>query len=96
MPSKTPLFIPFFKSMPILPTLSFGSLGYKVIRPSYFIFLAFSSSKDKTIVYSVNRIVIDKEVDEEVDKEVDNKAVKQRAFKRMLFAKKLGIGLNKL
>ena len=55
-------------------------------------FLALSSSKDETIVYLVDRIV----VDEEVDKEVNNKAVKQRAFKQVLLAKKSVIGLNKL
>ena len=48
LPSKTPLpipsfgsmpipSIPSFKSVPIPPTLSFGSLGYGVIRPSYLI-----------------------------------------------------------
>jgi len=37
LPSKTPLSIPFFKSVPISPTLSFRSLGYKVIRPSHLI-----------------------------------------------------------
>ena len=51
-------------------------------------FLALSSSKDKTIVYSVDGIV--------VDKEVDNRAVKQGVFKQVLLAKRLVIGLNKL
>jgi len=48
LPSKTPLPIPFFgfipillilsfRSVPIPPTLSFGSLGYRVIKPSYLI-----------------------------------------------------------
>ena len=40
------------------------------------------------MVYLVNRVV--------VDKEVDNRAVKQRAFKRVVLAKKSVIGLNKL
>ena len=51
-------------------------------------FLALSSSKDKTIVYLVDRIV--------VDKEVDGRAVKQGVFKRVLLARKSVIGLNKL
>jgi len=49
LPSKTPLPIPSFGSIPISPILSFGSvpipptfsfrsLGYGVIRPSYLIF----------------------------------------------------------
>ena len=57
-----------------------------------FYFLALSSSEDKTIVYSVNGMVVDKEV----DKEVNNRAVKQGAFKQVLLAKKSVIGLNKL
>ena len=51
-------------------------------------FLAFSSSKDETIVYSVDGIV--------VDKEVDNRVIEQRVFKRVLLAKKSVIGFNKL
>jgi hypothetical protein len=51
-------------------------------------FLALSSSKDKTIVYSVNGMV--------VDKEVDDKAVKQGVFKQVLLAKKSVMGLNNL
>jgi hypothetical protein len=56
--------------MPVPPALSFRSLGYGVIRPFYFVlfFLALSSSEDKTIVYLVDGIV--------VNKEVDNRAVK--------------------
>ena len=49
LPSKTPLPIPFFRSvlippilsfrsMPVPPTLFFKSLGYRVIRPFYLIF----------------------------------------------------------
>ena len=34
LPGKTSLPIPSFRSMPIPPTLSFGFLGYGVIRPS--------------------------------------------------------------
>ena len=51
-------------------------------------FLALSSSKDETIVYLVDGMV--------VDKEVDDRVVKQRVFKRVLLAKKLVIGFNKL
>ena len=51
-------------------------------------FLALSSSKDKTIVYLIDGIV--------VDKEVDNRAVKQGVFKRVLLAKKSVMGFNKL
>ena len=51
-------------------------------------FLALSSSEDETIVYSVNGMV--------VDKEVDNRAVKQRVFKWVLLAKKSVMGFNKL
>ena len=40
-------------------------------------------------------MVVDKKVDKEVNKEVDNKVVKQKAFKRVLLAKKSVIGLNK-
>ena len=53
-----------------------------------FYFLALSSSKDETIVYSVDGMV--------VDKEVDNRVVKQGVFKQMLLAKKSVIGFNKL
>ena len=74
--------------MPVPPALSFKSLGYGVIKPSYFIFLAFSFSEDETIVYSVNGMV--------VDKEVDNRVVEQGVFKRVLLAKKLVIGFTKL
>ena len=58
------------------------------------------------MVYSVNGMVVDKVVnkivvDEAVDgivvnKEVDGRAVKQGVFKRVLLARKLVIGLNKL
>ena len=68
MPNKTPLFILFFRPMPVPPALSFRFLGYRVIKPFYLIFLAFSSFKDKTIIYSVNGIVVDKEVDNRVVK----------------------------
>ena len=51
-------------------------------------FLALSSSKDETIVYSVDGIV--------VNKEVDNRVVKQGVFKRVLLARKSVIGFNKL
>jgi hypothetical protein len=59
-------------------------------------------------VYSVDGIIVDKEVDEEVnkkvdkevdkkvDKEVDDKTVRRGIFKRVLLAKKSVIGLNKL
>ena len=68
--------------MPVPPALSFRSLGYKVIKLSYFIFLALSSSKNKTMVYSVDRIVVDKAVDGiVVNKEVNGRAVKQGVFK---------------
>jgi hypothetical protein len=49
-------------------------------------FLALSSSKDKTIVYLVDRIV--------VDKEVDDRAVKRGVFERVLLAGKSVMGLN--
>ena len=51
-------------------------------------FLALFSSKDETIVYSVDGMV--------VDKEVDDRAVEQRVFKQVLLAKKSVIGFNKL
>jgi hypothetical protein len=70
------------------PALSFRSLGYEVIRPFYLVFLALSSSEDKTIVYLVDRMV--------VDKEVDNRAVEQGVFERVLLARKSVIGFNKL
>jgi hypothetical protein len=70
------------------PALSFRSLGYEVIRPFYLVFLALSSSEDKTIVYLVNRMV--------VDKKVNNKAVKQGVFKQVLLAEKSVMGLNNL
>ena len=38
LPNKTPLPILFFRSMPVPPTFSFGSLGYRVIKPSCLIF----------------------------------------------------------
>ena len=45
-------------------------------------FLAFSSSKNKTMVYPVDGIVVDKAVDGiVVDKEVNSRAVKQGVFK---------------
>ena len=60
-------------------------------------FLALSSSEDKTMVYLVDGIVVDKAVDGiVVDEEVDSRAVKQGVFERVLLAKKLIIGLNKL
>jgi hypothetical protein len=37
LPSKTPLPIPSFGSVPIPPTLSFRSLDYRVVGPSYLI-----------------------------------------------------------
>jgi hypothetical protein len=49
-------------------------------------FLALSSSKDKTIVYLVDGIV--------VDKEVDDRAVERGVFERVLLAGKSVIGLN--
>jgi hypothetical protein len=49
-------------------------------------FLALSSSKDETIVYLVDRMV--------VDKEVDDMAVEQGVFKRVLLARKSVIGFN--
>jgi hypothetical protein len=70
------------------PALSFRSLGYEVIRPFYLVFLALSSSEDKTIVYLVNRMV--------VDKKVNNKAFKQGVFKQVLLAEKSVMGLNNL
>ena len=51
-------------------------------------FLALSSSENETIVYSVDRMV--------VYKEVDNRAVKQGVFKQVLLAKKLVMDFNKL
>jgi hypothetical protein len=51
-------------------------------------FLALSSSKDKTIVYLVDWVI--------VNKEVDNRAVKQGVFTRVLLARKSVMGLNKL
>ena len=49
------------------------------------------------MVYLVDRIVVDEAVDGiVVDKEVDGRAVKQGVFKRVLLAKKLVMGLNKL
>ena len=44
--------------------------------------------KNKTIVYLVDGMV--------VDKEVNNKAVKQGVFKQVLLTKKSVIGFNKL
>ena len=73
LPSKTPLPVLSFGSIPVSPVFSFGSLGYGVVRPFYFIFLALFSSKDETIVYSVDGMV--------VDKEVDDRVVKQGVFK---------------
>ena len=49
-------------------------------------FLAFSSSKNKTIVYLVDGIV--------VNEEVDNRGIKYGDFKWVLLAKKLIIGLT--
>jgi hypothetical protein len=50
--------------MPVPSALSFRSLGYGVIRPFYFVlFLTLFSSKDKTMVYLVDRIVVNEEVD---------------------------------
>ena len=51
-------------------------------------FLALSSSEDETIVYSIDGMV--------VDKEVDDRAVKQGVFKQVLLAKKSVMGFNKL
>jgi hypothetical protein len=51
-------------------------------------FLALSSSKDKTIVYLVDGMV--------VDKEVDDRAVERGVFERVLLAGKLVMGLSKL
>ena len=97
LPNKTPLPILFFGSVPVPFILFFGSLGYGVIGPSYLVFLALSSSEDKTMVYSVNKIIVNKTVNEIIiDKEVDSKVVKQEVFKRVLLAKKLVIGFNKL
>ena len=49
------------------------------------------------MVYSVDKMVIDKAVDKiVVDKEVDNRAVKQGVFKQVLLAGKSVIGFNKL
>ena len=59
--------------MPVPPTL----LSY---------FLALSSSKDKTIVYLIDGII--------VDKEVDDRAVERGVFERVLLARKSVIGLN--
>jgi hypothetical protein len=49
-------------------------------------FLALSSSKDETIVYSVDGMV--------VDKEVDDGAVERGVFERVLLARKSVMGLN--
>ena len=49
-------------------------------------FLALSSSEDKTIVYLVDGMV--------VDKEVDNRAVERGVFKQVLLARKSVMGLN--
>ena len=51
-------------------------------------FLALSSSKDETIVYLVDGMV--------VDKEVNNKIVEQGVFKQVLLAGKSVMGFNKL
>jgi len=51
-----------------------------------FYFLALSSSKDETIVYLVDRII--------VDKEVDNRAAERGVFERVLLARKSVMGLN--
>jgi hypothetical protein len=72
--------------MPVPPTLSFRSLGYRVIQPSYLVFLPLSSSEDKTMVYSIDKMV--------VDKEADNRGVKQGVFKQILLARKSVIGLT--
>ena len=67
-------------------------------------FLALSSSEDKTIVYSVDGMVVDKAVDGivvnkavdgiVVDEEVDGRAVKQGVFEQVLLAGKSVMGLN--
>jgi hypothetical protein len=49
-------------------------------------FLALSSFKDKTMVYLVDGMI--------VDKEVDNRTVKRGVFERVLLAGKLVIGFN--
>ena len=68
--------------MPVPPTLFFKNLSYRVIRLFCFVFLALSFSKDKTMVYLVDRMVVNKAVDGiVVDKEVDGRAVKQGVFK---------------
>ena len=51
-------------------------------------FLALFSSKDETIVYLVDGIV--------VDKEVNNRVVEQGVFKQVLLTGKSVIGFNKL
>ena len=51
-------------------------------------FLALSSSKDKTIVYLVDGVI--------VDKEVDDRAVERGVFERVLLPRKSVMGLNKL
>ena len=62
-----------------------------------FYFLALSSSEDKTMVYLVDRMVVDKAVDGiVVNKEVDGRVVEQGVFKRVLLVKKSVIGFNKL
>ena len=49
------------------------------------------------MVYSVDKMVVDKAVDGiVVDEEVDGRAVKQGVFKQVLLAGKLVMGLNKL
>ena len=49
------------------------------------------------MVYLVEGMVVDEAVDRiVVDEEVDNRAVKQGVFKRVLLAKKLVMGFNKL
>ena len=51
-------------------------------------------------MYSVDGIIVNKEVNEEIDKEVneevDNKTVRQGLFEQVLLAEKSVIGLNKL
>ena len=68
MLSETPFFVLSFRSVPVSPVLFFRSLGYGVIRPFCLVFLALSSSEDETIVYLVDRIVVDKEVNNRVVK----------------------------
>ena len=49
------------------------------------------------MVYLVDRMVVNKAVDRiVVDKKIDSRAVKQGVFKRVLLAKKLVMGFNKL